>query len=349
MIVSFFNKDFKGLQNNASLVVDNASYSLIRRGVDLDTLTCKCEAFTENIQPTFLVVKNDRGNYIYGCLAGIPQLNSSNQTEITGSDLKTMLKSDVVLNGANAFYTVNAYLRFVFNAWNIQVNQDSFNCELVFNDNVGDIEFENLKPSSDGYVVVNAWENVFSPYLKYYDLYMTGEIDLVERKVIFQIGKSRRRNLNVKLWEHGIYNYGKWLADVNETQGYVVNKTTGKLIEGFKWILTSQNAITTIPENRDIYPVKRKVVIKETEDETKEVSLLNQANQESLEMLTNSMFNENIEIAGIEANFETRFNIYVNKGEGLYKSLPCGELHYDAVGLKKIQIGYRFTGIQFLF
>ena len=38
MIISFYNEKFVGLQNNASLVVDNPSYSLVRRGVELDEL-----------------------------------------------------------------------------------------------------------------------------------------------------------------------------------------------------------------------------------------------------------------------------------------------------------------------
>ena len=62
MIISFYDHEFKGLPNNASLVVDNPSYSLVRRGVELDELKCTCEAFKEDIQPTFLIVKNDRGN-----------------------------------------------------------------------------------------------------------------------------------------------------------------------------------------------------------------------------------------------------------------------------------------------
>lgn len=354
MIISFYDNEFKGLQDNASLVVDNKSYSLIRRGVDLDSLKCKCEAFTENIQPTFLIVKNDRGNYVYGCLAGIPQLNADNQTEVTGSDLKTMLKSDVLLKFPQTFTSVNAYLQYVFNEWNKQVNQNSFKCELVFDAGVGNIAFDKLIPSGESYVSVNAWENVFAPYLKYYALFMTGKVDLVNKKVIFHIGASMQNPLNIKLWELGIQNYGKWIADVNETQGYVLNTATGQLStkkennKEVKWILNSKNQITTDPTNRDIYPIKRKVVLKETDDETKVASLLDEAAREALETLTNSMFKENIEIEGIQADFNTRFDIVVHRGEDIYKSLPCGELHYDSTGLIKVQIGYRFTGIQFL-
>ena len=82
MIVSFYDKNFVGLQNNASLVVSRDSYKLIKRPVELNDISCICEAFTENIQPTFLVIKNDLGNYVYGCLAGVPLLNDKNQTEI---------------------------------------------------------------------------------------------------------------------------------------------------------------------------------------------------------------------------------------------------------------------------
>ena len=354
MIISFYDNQFKGLQNNASLVVDNKSYSLIRRGVDLDSLKCKCEAFTENIQPTFLIVKNDRGNYVYGCLAGIPQLNADNQTEVTGSDLKTMFKSDILLKFPQPLSTVSAYLQYVFNEWNKQVNQNSFNCELVIDAGAGNIAFDYLKPSGESYVSVNAWENVFAPYLKYYGLFMTGEVDLVNKKVVFHIGASMQVPMNIKLWELGIKNYGKWIADVNETQGYVLNTATGQLStkqengKDVKWILNSKNQVTTDPANRDIYPIKRKIVLKETDDETQVNSLLDEAAREALETLTDSMYKENIEIEGIQADFTTQFNIIVRRGEGVYKSLPCGELHYDSAGLIKVQIGYRFTGIQFL-
>ena len=65
MILTFYDKEFKGLQNNASLVVDTAtnSFALIKRGVEMDSLNCHAEAFTENIQPVFLVLKDDLGRY----------------------------------------------------------------------------------------------------------------------------------------------------------------------------------------------------------------------------------------------------------------------------------------------
>ena len=356
MIVSFYDEKFKGLQNNAALVIDNASYTLIKRGVDFDSLSCKCEPFTENIQPTFVVVKNDRGNYVYSCLAGIPQLNKDNQTEIVGADLKTMLKSDIYLSAGRTYLYVNDFLTGIFATWKDQVNKGSFTVELRFNENVGRIEFENLKPIGDEVGVYNVWEDIFVPYLRYYGLFMTSQIDILNKKVVFTIGRSMYRDKNVKLWEMGISNYGKQIASVNETQCVLYNKTAGSIELGINWILTSDNRITTNVAYRDIFPIKRKVIWKEFEDgetleETQEnqTTLLNEGNQEALEELAGNMFNENLELSGIDADFETKFNIYVQKGKGLYKALPCGELHYNAFGLTKVQIGYRFTGLQFLF
>ena len=350
MILSFLDKDFKGLQSNASLVIDVSSYSLIRRGVDLDELSCTCEPFTENIQPTFIVVKNDIGNYIYSCLAGIPELTAENKTKITGSDLKTMFKSDVVLNFANLSQsTVNTLFYYVFNQWARQVNQNYFICQLSFDDDVGTIPLSDLTVG-DEQGVYDVWEDIFAPFLKFYNLFMTSEMDIVNKMIVFRVGKSMTKNMNIKLWEFGIYDYGKWVADVNETQGAVLDKTANRItMTDYKWILTSQNAITTNADNRDIFPVKRRVILKETDNTGDVVSLLAEASKEALQTLCESLFNENIELSGINADFNTKFSIYVRRGDKTpYKELPCGELHYDASGLVKVQAGYRFTGLQFI-
>lgn len=343
MIASFYDKNFKGLQNNASLVISKDSYSLIKRPVEMNTLSCVCEPFTENIQPTFLVIQDNKGGYVYGCLAGIPLLNENNQTEINGTDLKSMLSSDVILDTtANSYTTVNDYITYLFNQWKEQVNQNSFNVELVFNENVETITLTDLKPALEEKDVYNAYDEL-AQYLKFYNLYIEGSIDLINKKVIFTIGRTMFRTLNIRLWEYGIKNYGKWVADTNEAQGYYNNNGTWQ--EGYKWILTSSNDITTTESLRDIYPIKRKVIVN-TES-------LEKANEESLTELLNSLYNENIDlnaddILQANANFETKFAIYLKQGGGKYKDLPCGELQYDATGLIKVQIGYRYSGVDFI-
>lgn len=385
MIASFYDKNFKGLQNNASLVISKDSYSLIKRPVEMNTITCVCEPFTEDIQPTFLVIQDNKGGYVYGCLAGIPLLNENNQTEINGTDLKSMLSSDVILQPTTYDY-VNDYITYIFNQWKEQVNQNSFNVELNFTDNLKKISEEedyrepmtDLQPNTEK-DVYNAYDEL-AQYLKYYDLYIEGSIDLINKKVIFTIGRTMFRPLRIRLWEYGIRNYGKWVADTNEAQGYYNNNGTWQ--EGYRWVLRSNNTIFTLttvselPQNatqgqyfyntsdakyyaydtennqwqvvdnpRDIYPIKRTVVVN-TES-------LEKANEESLTELLNSLYNENIDlnaddILQANANFETKFAIYLKQGGSKYKDLPCGELQYDATGLIKVQIGYRYSGVDFI-
>ena len=348
MIASFYDKNFKGLQNNASLVISKDSYSLIKRPVEMNTLSCVCEPFAEDIQPTFLVIQDNKGGYVYGCLAGIPLLNENNQTEINGTDLKSMLSSDVILQPTTYDY-VNDYITYIFDQWKEQVNQDSFNVELDFTDNLKKLSetednrepMTELKPSTEK-DIYNAYDEL-AQYLKYYNLYIEGSVDLVNKKVIFTIGRTMFRNLRIRLWEYGIKNYGKWVADTNEAQGYYNNN--GTWTAGYKWILTSTNDITTTESLRDIYPIKRKVIVN-TES-------LEKANEESLTELLNSLYNENIDlnaddILQLNANFETKFGIYLKQGAGKYKDLPCGELQYDATGLIKVQIGYRYSGVDFI-
>ena len=99
----------------------------------------------------------------------------------------------------------------------------------------------------------------------------------------------------------------------------------------------------------------RRITIKETENAEDVESLLSEANTEALKELADAMYQENIEIEGLLprdekpiVSLESRFNVVVHRGETVYKSLPCGELQYDASGLKKVQIGFRTTGITFI-
>jgi len=341
MIVSFYDENFVGLQNNASLSVESKTYKLIKKPVELNELTCTCEAFTENIQPTFVVVKDNNGRYVYGSLAGIPELNNNNQTEIHATDLKKILSSDIIIQ-PTTYSTVNAYLTYLFTTYSSQVYQP-FNIDFVFKDNVGDIAISDLEPSTDKRVVDCLEE--MQLYLKYYGLFVDSEIDLVNKKVKFIIGKTMLRNINIKLWEYGIKNYGKWVASVNECVGYYVdgNNTWYPTdpAEVVHWIITKDNSITDDTTLRDIFPVRKKIIVSNE-------SLL-QAVVESLTELTDSLYNENIELDAItiKPDFETNFAVYVRQGEEKYKDLPCGKLEYDDSGLVKFQIGYRYTDIQF--
>lgn len=333
MIVSFYDKNFKGLQNNASLVIAKKSYKLIKKPQELNTLSCVCEAFTEDFQPTFVVIKDDKGGYVYGSLAGIPVLNENNQTEITGTDLKSMFSSDVYLT-YGTYSTVNDWITYLFNQWNSQVNQGSFVCQLDFEENV---DIGDYQPANEA-GVYNALDEL-QAICRFYNLYIESKLDLVNKKVIFTIGLMMQRTRNIRLWEYGIKNYGKWIANVNETQGLVKSGNT-LLPSTNRWILTSDNNITSNASLRDIYPVKRKLFISEKS--------VQEADKLALTELLNSLYNEDININISDVNFETNFAIYVKKGQQLYKNLPCGALEYDSSGLIKVQIGFRYSDINYL-
>lgn len=354
MIVSFYDKDFKGLLNNASLRVDNQSYRLIKRPVELNELTCVCEAFSEDINPTFLIISDARGRYVYGSLAGIPVLNAKNKTEINGTDIKSMLSSDVILNSPS-FESVNDAINYIFAQWKTQVNQGSFECNLIYNTNVGTIEIGNFEPVYPN-GQYNALEELQS-ILRFYKLYLDTKIVITKDslgethgEIQFIIGRTMLTPVNVKLWEYDVKNYGKWIADVNECQGYVVKSendvdhwySTYQNIDSIKWILTSSGDITDDPSERDVYPIKRKIV---TSSEN-----MKEANMLALQTLLEAQYGEDIELTPtvIQPTFETLFQIYVRRGEDKYKDLPCGELQYDATGLVKFKIGYRYTGVNFI-
>ena len=182
--ISFYDKDIKPYTNNASLKIDKNSYKLLKRPIELNELTCICGAFSEDINPTFLVVEDNDGNYIYGSLAGIPELNKENKTEITGTDIKSMLSSDVILD-QTSFASVNAALQYIFGQWNTQVNQGSFNCELVYTNDVGTIVVDN-----NGLIPIyvkgkyDALEEMQS-LMRFYKLYLDTKLDIVNKKIQF--------------------------------------------------------------------------------------------------------------------------------------------------------------------
>lgn len=343
MIVSFYDKNFKGLQNNASLVVANNTYKLVKRPIEMNTLSCKCEAFTEDIQPTFMVIQDNKGRYVYGCLAGIPLLNADNQTEINGTDLKSMLSSDIFFQPTIYGGNVNKYIDGMFKAWKTQVNQGVFEVELIWSSTVLEdlLKWEDFqRPEEDG--IFNVYDEI-SKYLRYYNLYLDSKIDLVNKKIVFEIGRTMYRNLDIKLWEYGIKNYGKWVASVSECQGYYNNE--GTFTASKNWILTSQNQITTDTSKRDIFPIKKKIVVSNQSKKD--------ADEQALTTLLDSLYNEDItlnanDVLQTRANFETNFAIYVKRGQPKYKDLPCGELHYDSNGLTKVQIGWRYSMIELI-
>lgn len=339
MIITFYDKNFTALQENASLNV--GKWSLTRRAVDFDDFTATSEPFLEDINPTFVVLKDDYGRYKYGAFAGIPELDVKNQTNLQASDLKTIFNNDLLINlGTTA--NVKDYFDTIISAFNLQVIQGSFTVEMDTSD-IGSISFDNLVPS-DELKVYSVWEECFVPYLKYYSLTITSYLDVKNKKIVFYVKRVGQSRVPLRLWEYGIRNYGKYIASINECQGAVVY--LGNVTYGYRWILKSDNSITTNTSLRDLYPIKRKVIFRETEDSTEIQGLLQESNVEALKTIVEARYQESIEINASgdvrleSVDFSTIFVVYSERGV-LYKEIPLGEISEGSTGNKKLKIGYK--------
>lgn len=343
MITTFYSKDFVPLQNNASLNV--GKFQLTRRAVDFDDFSLTSEAFVENVNPCFVVMKNDIGNYIYGAFAGIPTLNKESQTELQASDLKTLFNNEILME-FETYTHLDTMLSAMFEKFNLQVLQGSFSIEVDMTD-ISSIALGELKPETK-LKVYNVWSDILSPYLKYYNCYMMSKIDIPNKKIKYSIKRTNLFTIPLKLFELGIKDYGKWIASLNEAQAII--SVNGTLTYGTKFILLSDSSITSDTSLRDIYPIKRSIIFKETNSSDELVELLNDGNIEALTTIAENRFNESIEFSSNNikhfenADFDTSFDVYVEKGQ-LYKTLPLGEIKISSENVKTLVVGYKNNDI----
>lgn len=343
MIITFYDNNFIALQNNASLNV--GKYNLTRKAVDFDDFSATSEAFVENVNPCFVVMKDDRGRYKYAGFAGIPELSDENQTNLQASDLKTLFNNEILAQFTSYTY-LDEFLSALFIAFNTQVVQGSFAIDIDLTD-VSDIAISDLAPSTN-LKVYNVWDLIVN-YLKYYDCYITSELDVANKTINYTIAKIDKYELSLQLWNYpSIKNYGKWIASLNEAQAVV--SVSGSLTYGTKFILLSDSSITSAESLRDIYPIKKTTILKETTSSADLANLLNEGNQEAIEKIVENRYNESIEIGTSniasyqDAGFDTSFNVYAERGT-LYKKLPLGTIFENQDGLQTITLGYKNNDI----
>ena len=350
MIITFYDKNFNALQDNASLNV--GQWNLTRRAVDFDDFTATSEPFLENINPTFIVLKDNYGRYRYGAFAGIPELTKDNQTSLQASDLKTIFNNDIVAAFGTYSY-VKDYFEDVFSYFDAQCVQGSFTIDYDI-DALAGMDMLSLKPETvlKSY---NVWEELIVPYLKYYDCFIETKLNVKQKKIIFTIKRCNNKTIPLRLWEFNIRNYGKYITSINEAQGAVIRVWSGGTkTDGIKWILTSDNAITTIESNRDLYPIKRKVILKEANTAEEYTSVMNEANMEALRTLVEARYQESFTIPVDNdqryenIDFDTTFRIFA-KPSVFYKYLPLGEIIEDNTGKKTLKIGYKPDDIVYYF
>ena len=342
MFVTFYDENFNALQDNSSLNV--SKFTIKRKAVDFDDFNFVSQPFLVNVNPCFVVLKDDNGRLKYSAFAGIPQLNKDNQTECQCSDLKTIFNNNIVAS-FGAYDYLDEYFSAVLTAFNLQVLQGSFSL-VVDLTAINTIAISDLIPSTD-LKVYNVWTDCILPYLKFYDCYLTCDLSIKNKTINVYVKKIDTETKVLRAWEYGLKNIGKWISSINETQAVV--SVSGSLTYGDKFILLKNNSITTTASLRDLYPIKNTIILKETTDSEELTNLLNEANQEALEKIVNGRYNESIEITNADfedVDFGTSFNVYTERGV-FYKKLPVGIILETQEETKTITVGYKVDDISF--
>jgi len=358
MIITFYDRLFVAMQNNSGLNVGD--WALKRKAADLDDFSCTSEAFLFHSQPVFMVLADDAGKYKYGCFAGVPQLTSDNQTKETGSDLRSYFNSYVYVKITNIYTTLSAYLQAIYSIFKSQIDQSTISTEFDTSE-ITDINMDLLVPDMSDYASKNLLYDLMVPYLNYYKCHLSARLDLINKKIVFKVYKASQKVVDIHLDEYKEYNYGKNISSINEVQ--VVVNYNGAISYGNPVILLKDNSIlqTATPNlYRDIYPVKKKFIVKSATGNPQIPDLLVDGLQEAIENLASARFNEALEIdtsadrskfEGID--FSWSFDLYYRQGATyvFYKRLPLGAISEGRSGgiesATKITIGFKNDDIVF--
>jgi len=364
MILTFYDKDFKPISDNSSLNI--GSWDLTNKAIDFDDFSCTSEPFLINVQPTFAVMMDDLGNYLYGCFAGVPELTIENQTKLTGSDLRTFLNNDIYCLYSNyGSKTLKDYFTDVINDFQSQINDDSISIDFDFTKCSAEniiISSGELQPSMTSYEIKNIWNDLLIPYLEYYDMFLSARIDLVNKKIVYSFvdiggGFNNLQYLSIKIHadDYGILNLGKYSTSLNEAQAIVVSGTTS-ISESSYAILKKDNSIvvTSTPQNeRELFPPKKKTILKTASSSSEVSGLMSEGIEEAVQALANARYNESISlVAGKDeiinnAGLSDVVSIYMKNGNvyNKYKDLPVGSIKTGKNKDKTMTIGYKSDDI----
>lgn len=365
MIVNFFDRNFRPLTDNASLSVE--SYTLVKSAVDIDEFTCICEPHDININPFFVTLEDDKGRYVYGAMAGLPERKKeNNKTKITAADLKTLFKGEVVLNFKDkTFASLGLYLKELFDVLSAQLIQGYFPAGYSISydlTGLGAVPINMSVIKTDEVFKTDLW-TVLSEVLLYSDCYMESRVQLYDTQEVnrsgvlvtipkgihFRVASNQLQTKAIVLTDYNIEDFSKTVAPLNEAVVYNNDLTN---IEK-TWYLLSDNTLTQNKALRDLFPIKRKIFAAK-ENATTDI---NNAEAEAILALAENKYQENISIpfnAAINPQdfyFDTFLDIYPRPtfdedGErtNKYKSLPVG-----AIGVMEsrggssywLEIGYR--------
>lgn len=365
MIVNFFDKDFNPLTDNSSLNVE--SFELVRMAVDIDTFTCTCQSHSIKINPFFITLEDNHGRYVYGALAGLPaNIKRSNKTDIIAADLKTLFKGDVVADFTTSTFTnLKGYIQKLFSIFSAQLVQETFPFDYDLTD-IETLPIDMLVIKTDKAFKTDLWA-LISEVLLYNDCYIESRIQLYETEernrngqlitipkgIHFRIARNDIFPKSIILTDYNVEDFAKRVSPTNEFVAYDKDLIEIQAV----YYLKENNKFTTNKNERDLFPVKRKIFASENSKGEALLALFENRYQENISINLNRRFEE-MEVSGIlreienkEYYFDTLLTIYpkAEYDEGgnrtnEYKSLPIG-----AIGIREsknesiywIEAGYR--------
>ena len=139
--------------------------------------------------------------------------------------------------------------------------------------------------------------------------------------------------------------YNLLTADIQKNEANYM-RLTQQLASGKKILSISDDPIAAV----NIVNTNRQLGQIETFNQNTQMAMEELDTLDALMELAEGLYNESIELptTDIIPTFESKFAIYVNRGDPKYKDLPCGELIYNASGLVKVKIGFRYDNINFI-
>lgn len=322
------------------------SWSRTQRAYDLDAMSITGEQIPSSADPFLVVVSDRQGKQVFSGLAGTPEIDDkSKKTTITLKDYKTLWNTEVAVD--LGLQTLNPYVwQYVDKILSAWVSTEPVGLNNIQWDlsRVSHILFDESLGYTSGRQIIHV-RDALSGVLSYYDIYCVPRLDLYSKTLTFVFYAAGLNTISIRLSDFGIDKIEKSFGEYNRAHIYRHDLTLAD-----SWGLTVDNAVVRLPTEKElVYPAKIKTfVADEPSEESSDMAVVNQAVYNAVMDLAQNRYQENIDIDVVrgrsvvdlsQVDFSYSVQVYVD--QGIYKTLPVGEIHQDSKGSHLIRIGYR--------
>ena len=315
-----------------------------RRAIDFDEASITGEQIPYSAEPFFVVVNNNKGHAIFSGLASTPDIDEDKKkTSIVLKDYTTLFNSDIVVNWSNfSGTTVSDLLLFIFNLWKTQNGSVGFTNLSIDVSSIQNIPIT-IPLGSDKESVLTY--TLIHDCMLWYNLWCDPILNVASKSLTFKFRPAASYTIDIRLKDFGLQGFKKSFGDFNQVTIYDYTYTKQQT-----WVLTADNSVVSLPTLKDlVYPMKnRNFVAEEPGDNLTETDAINNAVYEAVMALAENRYQEELVLdlnshntveQLKEADFSTSVRVYTE--DGLYKTLPVGEIYTDSKENRTLTIGYR--------